>query len=54
MADQEVVTQALPDLPGSLTFDEAKATVAAFGYKFALVPADKPSPPIGFAKQKGQ
>lgn len=39
----------LPDLPGTLTLDEARASVRAFGYKLAIVPDDPPKTPPGFA-----
>jgi len=43
-----VTGQPLPDLPGTLTLDETRATVAAFGWKLTIEPADPPRTPPGF------
>ncbi|WP_158580733.1 hypothetical protein [Cellulomonas rhizosphaerae] len=39
----------LPDLPGTLTLDEVKAVVAAFGWKLTIEPAATTTPPPGFS-----
>jgi hypothetical protein len=41
--------QPLPDLPGTITLDQARATVRAFGYKLMIVQDDPPKAPPGFA-----
>lgn len=38
----------LPDLPGSVTLDQARDIVRPFGYKLVIVPADPAQPPPGF------
>jgi len=43
-----MTTRPLPDLPGSLTLDEARAVVAAFGWQLLIAPADAPRTPPGF------
>lgn len=37
------------NLPGTLTLDQTKAAVEAFGYQLAMVPKPPATPPPGFA-----
>lgn len=40
----------LPDIPGTVTLDQAKSIVGAFGYELAIRPAaPKPAVRVGFA-----
>ncbi len=39
----------LPDIPGTVTLDQLREVVAAFGYKLVIVPADPPAARPGFA-----
>lgn len=43
-----MTTRPLPDLPGTMSLDEVRATVAAFGWQLLIAPADAPRTPPGF------
>lgn len=39
-------------MPGSISLDQAKEAVGAFGYELAMIPKAPPPPPPGFQPQR--
>lgn len=42
-------TELPTEIPGTMTLDQTRAAVAAFGWKLVMLPADPPKPKPGFA-----